>query len=295
MRRVYVLVAAMMCACGQVDAPELPRCNPDSPFGTPVPIAEINTAASDEFAYLSPDELTMYFSSTRTDSPATLGGYDIFKATRPNLNAPWENILPVSGVNTSGGNERRPMVTGDGATMYALIGNLPDRDIGIATQRGTTAAFTSFTVAAVSSVGFDDDPGTILPDHHAIWFSSNRSGNDEIYSAPGSGAELGTAVLVSGVNVNDPGADETYPVVTPDELTLFFSRNRRGGAAGYEILVATRANAADPFDGVEIVQAVSAAPFNVATWVSADGCVLYTMSGPMQGGPYDVFVATRGM
>ena len=299
MRKACVLVAAMMCACGSVspreepiDAPSMPRCNPDSPFRAPVPISEINTAASEEFAYLSPDELTMYFSS---DRPGTLGRYDIFMVTRPKRDAPWENIVPVPGVNTPNGHERRPMVTGDGATMYALIGGSPDEDIGIATRIGMTATFTSFTTAAISVVSFNDEPGTILPDHRAIWFSSDRAGNGnyEIFRARRSSAGFDTSVLASGVN--DPGAADKYPVVTPDELKLFFSRNRRGGAEGYEILGATRASAADPFDAVQIVQAVNMddALNNIPTWVSADGCALYIMAGDPSA--YDLFVATRGM
>jgi hypothetical protein len=291
MRTAYVLVAAMACAGCRVDFEKVPRCNPNSPFGAPVPISEINTDKSEEFAYLSPDEKTMYFSS---DRPGTLGRYDIFTATRSMVDALWGNVVRVPGVNTSTGNERRPMVTGDGKTMYALIDGSSDGDIGIATQIGMTATFTSFTPATISAVGFDDQPGTILPDDSAIWFSSKRSNDNlEIYRAPRTNVGFGTAVLASGVN--DPNAADWYPVVTSDELTLFFSRNRGAGAAGYEILVAMRASVADAFDGVEPVHEVSAAGFNLPTWVSADGCVLYTMSAPMQGGPYDMFVATRGM
>jgi hypothetical protein len=153
MRKTYVLVVAIMSACGSVsgsmpdasspiDGPPTPRCNPNSRFGAPLPISEVNTDKSEEFAYLSPDEKTMYFSS---DRPGTLGRCDIFKATRSMVDAPWGNVVPVPGVNTSAGNERRPMVTADGKTMYALIEVSSDHAIGIATRIGMTATFTSFT------------------------------------------------------------------------------------------------------------------------------------------------------
>lgn len=94
-------------------AVQQPRCNPTASFGAPVAITEINTGgARDESASLSPDELTVYFSSNRT---GTLGGYDIFMATRASKTAMWSNIVPVTGVNTA-----------DGLTMYATAGSNPN-------------------------------------------------------------------------------------------------------------------------------------------------------------------------
>ena len=297
-----VVVLTMVCACGDVsdgmkmdatvpsDGSASPRCNPDSPFGAPVPISEINTAASEEGADLSADELTMYFSSTRT---GTLGGYDIFMATRPTRTAPWGNIVAVTGVNTAGGNERFPMVTGDGLTMYAMIGVTPNYEIGIAARTSTAAAFSALAVAATINGGSNDEGGTILPDQRAIWFSSNRSGQDDLYRAPRSGGQFGNPLLVSGTDLNDPSAEDSQPAVTPDELTLFFSSARMGGVGGNDIWMARRRSVADGFDVPVNVQTVNTTGIDVPTWVSADGCVLYIFTGP--AGAYDLSVATRGM
>ena len=65
MQAVNVLVIVIICACGsvsedkEVDAAtsidgQVQRCNPDSPFGTPLPIAEINTTASEEARIFHP-------------------------------------------------------------------------------------------------------------------------------------------------------------------------------------------------------------------------------------------------
>src|SRR5688572_5179417 len=114
MPKARIMMLAAVCACSPVPAPELgvdanaqidgpialdastptdalssadahtpgntpapARCDPNAEFGAPVAITRINTAASDEFAFLSHDELTMYFSSDRSGT-----SYDIFQVTR---------------------------------------------------------------------------------------------------------------------------------------------------------------------------------------------------------------------
>src|SRR5512143_2734510 len=87
-----------------LDAPGTRRCDPLASFGAPVPLTSVNTDANDEQANLSPDELTMYFSSTR---PGGAGSFDIYEATRSSTSAPFGNVIPVTGVNTSG-EDREP-------------------------------------------------------------------------------------------------------------------------------------------------------------------------------------------
>lgn len=304
MRTILVVAIATACACGSVkgggvidasidvpiDALDIPRCNPNSPFGAPVPITELNTAANEEGVHLSPDELTMYFSSTRAGA---LGGFDIFMATRQARTDRWGNIVAVTGVNTSATNERFPMVTSDGLTMYATVGAVPNYDVGVATRTSKATAFSSLVVAATISSTANDESGTILPDHSAIWFSSNYSGNYELYRAPRGAGQFANPLLVSGTSINDPAATDSSPVVTPDELALFFMSNRGEGGGNYDVWAAKRTSVANGFDAPVNLQTVNTPDVDVPTWVSADGCVLYVTRGP--AGMYDLYVATRGM
>ena len=311
MRRACVSVVVVMCACGEVSKSSTPdaasdgvdastpidaaiqidsvspRCNANSAFGSPAPISEINTAASEEFAHLSSDELTMYFSSTRSGA----GGYDIFMATRSTRTEAWGDIVAVAGLNTAN-SERHPILTRDGLVLYAMIGELPNRDIGVATRSTITDAFTALEAATINT-DQNDEAGTILPDHSAIWFSSNRTGNDELYRAPWTGVRFSDPVAIS--RANDPASNDADPVVTPDELTLFFASNRAG--ADFDVWTATRTRVENEFGAPVSLQAVNTGNLDVPTWVSADGCVLYTMQGTGSTGasPYDLFVSTRGM
>src|SRR6185436_13172284 len=81
--KVGGLALLLVGACGDVKAPSgLPdapldaaqrRCDPGKAFGTPVPVSELNTTAAEGVPYLSLDELTITFGSTR---PGGLGSSD---------------------------------------------------------------------------------------------------------------------------------------------------------------------------------------------------------------------------
>ncbi len=66
-------------------------------WSTPVPVAELNTPDfNDMYAVLTKDELTVYFSS---DRPGGVGLDDLWYATRPSVDSPWETPKNMSQVN----------------------------------------------------------------------------------------------------------------------------------------------------------------------------------------------------
>ncbi|MEO7093863.1 MAG: hypothetical protein ABI175_11475 [Polyangiales bacterium] len=262
------------------------RCNPNAPFGAGQRIAEIDTAAEEDFATLTADELTMYFSSTRT---GTVGGYDLFTATRADRTSPWGNIQIVGGVNTTE-NERAPMVSEDQRTLYALTGVAPDYQIGVTTRTTAAGLFNGFSDAPViNSVGANEEGGTLLA--NALYFSTNRTGTYQLVRAARSGATLSTPLLVIGDMIDDPSGT-AQPVVTPDELHLYFESPRAGGLGGDDIYYASRTNLADGF-GVPInLGTLNTDTADFPTWVSADNCVLHFTN--RSSGTYDLYTATRG-
>lgn len=64
--------------------------NITTPAGQPGPSqtlgTEINTPLDEDYPYISKDGLTLYFSSKGHNS---MGGFDIFKCTRPDVSSPW--------------------------------------------------------------------------------------------------------------------------------------------------------------------------------------------------------------
>ena len=267
-----------------VDAPV--RCNRAAAFGAGQRIMELDTAAEEDFATLTSDELTMYFSSTRTGA---VGGYDLFTATRADRSSPWGNIQTVGGVNTAM-NERAPMMSEDQRTLYALTGVAPDYQIGVTTRTTAAGLFNGFTDAPViNAAGSNEDGGTLLA--NALYFSTNRSGTYQIVRAARSGATLGTPLLVIGDMLADPRG-VSQPVVTPDELHLYFDSPRPGGIGSDDIWYASRSNLADGFGPPVNLGTLNTTTADFPTWVSADNCVLYYTN--RSTGTYDLYVATRG-
>lgn len=270
------------------DAPA-PRCDPAAAFGTPVAVSSIHVAADDEYGRLSPDELTMYFSSNRAGS----GGYDIFQATRGSLSMPFGDVVPVAGVNTAG-DDRVPSVTTDGHTMVALSQATPSslRRVTIATRMNTTVAFGALQVIAVLNGTTNDSDPYMLPSGNVVYFTSDRGGNYSMYRSAKAGDAFGTATIVSGVDLDTPDIEAT-PVASPDELTLYFGSLRATGAGSFDIYQANRATLADGFRAPVPLTTLNTDQFEVPSWISADGCELYiTRTGA--DGKNQIFVATRG-
>lgn len=266
------------------------RCNPTAAFGKPVALASLDTSADDEHAELSADELTIYFSSTR---PGGAGGFDIYQATRGSISESFGNVMPAQGINTAG-DERTPRMAGNGLSMYAMIAapTFPGLHIALATRPNVTVAFSAMrTVANVNNATNTADP-YVLPSGNVMYLASDLAGNLGLYrSAKVSGA-FATPTLVPGVNLDTP-AVENNPVVTADELTLFFGSTRPDGTGDFDIYQARRAHVADGFGAPVELKGLNSSGVDVPNWVSPDGCTLYFTRGEPNVG-YQLYMASRG-
>ncbi|MDQ3367669.1 MAG: hypothetical protein M3680_19785 [Myxococcota bacterium] len=272
------------------DAQVAARCDPGKPFGAPTALAEINSAEDEHTPSLAPDELTIYFTSAR---PGGAGEGDMYLARRSSTTAPFGTPVRIEGVNTAG-HDSRPILTGDGLTLYSEvnIGTL-EWDIASSTRSATSGAFTApAPVPTLNSASVDVAP-FVLPDHSAIYFASARSGDNEIYRAVRTTTGFGTPALVAGVNL--PGtSQEDYPAVTPDELVMYFTSDRSGGGGGGpDLWRASRASASEPFGAPVPLTTLNTAGLETAGWVSADDCSLYFARGTAAGRTFDLHVATR--
>src|SRR5262249_31722195 len=81
------------------------------PFDPPVAVIPGEEPHSDDFPWLTRDELTIYFSSTRS------GVSSIYVATRPTFEMPFGAVTPVGGLGDYTWDEH-PSLTGDELTMF---------------------------------------------------------------------------------------------------------------------------------------------------------------------------------
>lgn len=86
---------------------------PDGSFGPAVPVAALNSASDDFRPNVRKDGLEVVFDSNRA---GTLGGQDIWSATRDSVDDEWSPPVDLTNVNTSF-NETRASLSWDGRTL----------------------------------------------------------------------------------------------------------------------------------------------------------------------------------
>ena len=111
---------ALLVACATDPNPAAPRLQAmsfaNSEWSEPENLgAPVNSAAGDMNPALSPDELSLYFVSTRAGG---FGGADIWVARRASLDSPWEEPVNLGpGVNGPG-IEGSPSISIDGHLLF---------------------------------------------------------------------------------------------------------------------------------------------------------------------------------
>ena len=101
------------------------RPDMNSPFGQARKLDEISTALAEVHAFPSADGLELYFASDRN------GNFQLFKATRESLDAPFSPAEHLSFFDTPGGHSLFPCLTSDSKTFYFVrqLGAVSTRDI----------------------------------------------------------------------------------------------------------------------------------------------------------------------
>jgi Tol biopolymer transport system component len=253
-----------------------PKCRTDVIFDAPVLLDGVNStsANSDDGAQLSPDELTVYFASSRSGDA---GGWNLWTATRPALGQPFARVTALSQVNSSS-DDSDPSVTADGLTLYytkAEGGNTAPWRIYRSTRSSIEGAFgPGALVPDVNVSGTVNGQSYVMPDGSALYY---------IASAGGGGQEIWRAQAAAGGRFDPPvhlselgsSADESSPVVTADELTIYFGSTRSGGAGGVDIWMASRNSTAEPFGTPRNVAELNSGANYVPSWISPDTCRLY--------------------
>lgn len=273
------------------------RCDPTKPFGAPVYATDLNLGnTSDEGAGLSADELTVYFDSSR---PGGAGCTDVWRATRASRDLAFGAPTAVPVFNTTMC-DRGLSITADGLFLYTGS-NAPggsSYSLRVASRANTLSDFGAFGVVSGISVALDgglssESSPFVLPDHGALYFSSNRSGTEDLYRATRVGGSYEAAKQVVGVNT---ASQESMPVVSADEKTIYFASDRPSGLGNLDIYRASRNNTSEGFSYVTNLASVNSDRIEMPTWVSADDCVMYLarhMQTDAGAAHYDIMVAKR--
>jgi hypothetical protein len=275
-----------------------PACDPTKAFGTPAPVTGLDTPASEGDARLTHDELTVYFTRGPSADAGVDGGTgltDLFFATRSTTTDPFGAATPITALNTTS-YEASPSPTGDDLTLYYTTdkGGLATGywDVIAATRNTTADAWGNpSSLLGVSDAGSEQLDVYVLASNLVLYFTSNSSTNNypfHLYRASRATTGDTFAVDTSGLlNTINTGNRDRFPVVTPDELTLYFGTDRSGGS-DYDIYVSKRASKAVAFGAkTDVTELSTTTDSEVPNWISDDGCRIYfTRSG-------DIYMATK--
>ncbi len=288
---VAPIVAALL-GLGACTYPPLPArpCDPMSSYGPPQVLPWSQLPAGDVGPVrLSDDERTIYFDDTQ----------DLFVASRSDRSAAFGPPARLDAVNAASARDIDPMVSHDGSTLwFASERSGPDLlYVARHTAGGGFGSPAPLTAINDPTQGVDTWQPFVSADGSELWFSSDRAaptsgegGGFDLWRAHGSSADFAAPEFVAEVSSPD---HEWLPMLSPDGLTLFFSRSDQPGNDGVLAIWRAHRDARDqPFHPPGRVTELAGASRAFATWMSPDACRLYGSRTNNAGTLYG-FVATQ--
>jgi hypothetical protein len=242
-------------------------CSASQPFGAPMGVPGFETLGGPaSCARLSPDELrvSVAIGITRTD---------LYTATRASRGASFGTLFPLDDLD-SGNSDSCVTLTADGTTAYFESDRSSGFGLWTSTRASTADSFPEPT--ALSKLNVYGEGGPYLAnDDRTLYFHSWRGAGDaNLYSVERTATGFGS---ITPININTDYYDELAPVVTQDQLTLYFARStgHQPTPGQLDIFMATRASADAPFDPPVRLDALSTSVDEGPSWISPDNCRLY--------------------
>ena len=261
--RLTPLAAVVLLACG-ADAPTdadrsavEPRLksSTDAEWSAPVNLGPVvNSAANDNNATLTADELTMYFTSNR---PGGLGLADIWVTRRASRNSPWEPPVnlgpPINTPFVDGASALSP----DGHLLFIHSnrpGTMGGNDIWLAHRSGSKDGLEWET-----PIPLGPDVNTADDEQGPEYVASDRGG--ALYFNRGNQALSRSDLYRVGIDrdgetdgpaqplteLNAPTNNDAAPGVRADAREILFWSGRADGLGGTDIWQSTRQSANHPW------------------------------------------------
>jgi len=231
----------------------------------------------------------MYFSVRRGTTES------IYRSERSSQAAEFgaATLHTIGGVPSSAAT---PFLSDDATRLYFVAASGPpnqDRDLWVASRSAHGVNFTNAQALAVVNSRSDEIRPWLSKDELTLLFASNRpggAGDFDIWSATRRSIDVDFDPPVRLEVINDTGRDEA-PVMTDDQLTLYFASIRTGGAGQQDIYVATRASPSSTFSLPVRVEALSSVSVETDLALTPDEAELFFVSDSL--GVAQIWSATR--
>jgi WD40-like Beta Propeller Repeat len=259
-------------------------------LGAPTLIAELMSPGLDRDPYLTPDELTIYFSTHRDATMPSVA--DVYKATRTSLAAPFGTPQREAGISSAEYDSRFSMSADQliGVVASTRPAGENGSNVWIATRGNKNAPFGTFDAMAMGLANVNSNDEELDPELSAdglrIYLAvgvPQRIAVSERSSVTGS---FGSPQQLAGVNGTVSDAD---PSLSPDERVIVFSSTR--GSGDGDLYYSKRTDKNATFAAPIRLQDVSSNSANDGDpHLSPDGCRLYFASD--RSGNWELYVST---
>jgi hypothetical protein len=246
-------------------------------FDTPVSLGAINSTSYDRDPFVSADELTIWFSSGNTNS---LGGGDVFEATRANRSQPFGTPVRDPDFSTTGGAETKMSMTQN--RLYAVVasdigGGAGGSDIYHTSRANTNAVWGALSRAQtmnLATASSELDP-FITADGLSIYYSP-ALGPQRVLVAKRQAVTDPFTNPVEVTAVNDGLASSNFdPALFANDRVIVFASNRTATPQEDNIWYATRPNTTASFGAPILLPGVNTDFDDGDPHVSTDGCRIY--------------------
>jgi Tol biopolymer transport system component len=265
----------------------------------------INSAAGEQHAALSPDGLSLYFSSDRAGGA---GGFDLWVSRRNSPASAWQAPQAVTVLNSAAA-EFAPAFDPSGLWLFfgsERDGGCGGRDLWLshrfdAARDDRWSAPVNMGCGVLSWTGFDDGP-TYFQDgkRGVLFFISDRPGGlglRDLWTAThANGGAFSAPVNVAELN---SGADDSRPSVRADGLELFVTSQRAGSVPqgvtpSSDIWVSRRTATGAAWPALVNVAELNSSATEAAPTLSRDGRIMiFTSNRPGGQGGLDLWTTSR--
>ncbi|MFC1793659.1 hypothetical protein ACFL3Q_08755 [Planctomycetota bacterium] len=203
----------------------------NDPWQTPENLGPVvNGSAWDSGPSISADGLSLYFESNRS------GIWDIWVTTRETKDADWGEPVNLGPTFNSPTPDLGPSISADGLSLFfdsGRDGGYGMGDIWVARRATIDEPWEQpINMGLPVNTSDFDVQASMATDGLALFFSSNRSGNIDLwYTTRAATSDTWEAPINLGNTVNSSVA-ENYPKISADGKTLYFSTEELPGGLG---------------------------------------------------------------
>jgi hypothetical protein len=200
----------------------------DAPFSPPTPESALNSEARETGIALSPDGLSLWFSSDR-DGGA--GGLDIYLATRATVRAPW-SVARVPELSSDDDDLVSSVADGERTLFLARRDDEDDDyDLYVAVRLDRASAFSAPEPLDALNTDDEESDAVLLEASNNLVFTRD----EQLVFAAGYPNPSGEIVPLSTLNSDDDDRDAWF---SADGSYVMFSSNRSGTYRLYEARLA---------------------------------------------------------